>query len=191
MMRLDWNKRATWYWAIAALAVLGVAWIAWSRIQVGASGATETRHAIPQAGYPAPDFELQTMEGVPVQLSDLRGKVVVLNFWATWCPPCRTEMPALQQVYAAYQTRGLEVLAINMQEGSAQATAFARESGLTFPILTDPEGAVSSRYRVTSLPTTLFLDRQGVIREVAVGGPLSHAYLESQVAGLLGDGGSD
>jgi peroxiredoxin len=100
-------------------------------------------------------------------------------------------MPALQAVYAAYQARGLEVLAINMQEGGAQAAAFALERSLTFPILTDPDGGVSSRYRVTSLPTTLFLDRQGVIREVAVGGPLSHAYLESQVAGLLGDRGSD
>jgi peroxiredoxin len=176
---------------MALVAMLGTAWIAWSRVQVGAIEATGEPQAIPQEGFPAPDFTLQTADGTVLRLSDLRGQVVVLNFWATWCPPCRIEMPALQEVYVAYRERGLEVLAVNMQEGSGQTSAFAAENGLTFPILFDPDGAVSSRYRVTSLPTTLFVDRKGVIREVAVGGPLSHAYLESQVAALLAEEGGN
>ncbi|MBN1640786.1 MAG: redoxin domain-containing protein [Anaerolineae bacterium] len=190
-MRLDWDRRATWYWTMAALAVLGVAWIAWSRAQVGAVEVSSAPQAAPQEGYPAPDFALHTTDGALVRLSDLRGKVVVVNFWATWCPPCRTEMPALQEVYLAHQERGLEVLAVNMQEGDPQAEAFVLANGLTFPVLTDPGGAVSARYRIASLPTTLFIDRQGLIRAIVIGGPLSHAYLESQVAELLSDGGSD
>ena len=94
-------------------------------------------------------------------------------------------MPAIQQVYEQYRDQGLVVLAVNLQERDAPVTAFADQLGLTFPILMDRDGGIFARYRVMALPSTFFVDRMGVIQDMAVGGPLSRAFIESQVTPLL------
>lgn len=188
-MAVDWDKRATWHWAMALLALLGVAWIASSRADRVSMGEGVAAGPLPRKGYIAPDLQLQTLGGETVALSDLRGQVVILNFWATWCPACRTEMPALDQVYRTYRDQGLQVIAVNVQEDPAGTGAFVQELGLVLPVLVDRDGSVSTRYRVTSLPTTYIIDRDGVIREVTVGGPLSRAYLASVAAPLLAEVG--
>jgi cytochrome c biogenesis protein CcmG/thiol:disulfide interchange protein DsbE len=178
--------RYRWLLGIGLAAVIGIAWIGWSRS--GALG-LPVREA-PQPGYRAPDFSLPALSEETLTLSRLRGRAVVLNFWATWCPPCRAEMPAFQRLYARYADRGLMVIAINATFSDApEAVAdFRRRYGLTFPILLDASGAVNQRYRVTALPTTFFIDPQGTIREVVVGGPMSEAAIEARVRTLLSEG---
>jgi peroxiredoxin len=143
---------------------------------------------LPQAGFSAPDFTLETLQGETISLSDLRGQAVLVNFWATWCPPCRAEMPAIQQVYEKYRDQGFTVLAVDLQESPAQVNNFAEELGLTFPILIDPDASVFIRYRVTGLPSTFFVDRAGIIQEVTIGGPMTEAFIESQVSSLVAMG---
>jgi peroxiredoxin len=139
----------------------------------------------PSAGSMAPDFALETLDGQTVSLADLRGQVALINFWATWCPPCREEMPAIQNVYDRYRDHGFTVLAVNLLETNAEVVAFAEELDLTFPILMDRQGQVFERYRVRGLPTTFFVDRAGVVRSVKVGGPMSEDFIEGQVTDLL------
>jgi peroxiredoxin len=156
---------------------------------VPASAAGAGQIASPRAGFPAPDFTLPTPGGETLRLADLRGQVVIVNLWASWCLPCRAEMPALEAVYARQQARGLTVLAVNstFQDQAEAAVKFAAEMGVTFPMLLDTDGAVSRRYLLRALPTTFFIDRRGVIRSVIIGGPMSPATLESQVELLLAE----
>jgi len=143
----------------------------------------------PRQGFSAPDFTLDLLGGEQVTLSDLRGKVVLVNLWASWCLPCRAEMPAIEKVYRANKDRGLEVLAVNstFQDREAEAAAFVQTFGLTFLIPLDRTGAVSARYQLRALPSTYFVDRQGVIRSVVIGGPMSEATLQSMVEALLNE----
>lgn len=139
----------------------------------------------PRQGFPAPDFTLPTLAGGETTLSAYRGQVVILNFWASWCGPCRAEMPALEQVYAAQRAHGLEVLAVNstVQDSLAAAHDFAQALGLTFPVPLDHTGTAT--YLVRGLPSTFVIDRRGVIRAVVFGGPISVATLETLVDDLL------
>jgi cytochrome c biogenesis protein CcmG/thiol:disulfide interchange protein DsbE len=129
------------------------------------------------------------LAGDQITLSDLRGMVVVINLWTSWCPPCRAEMPAIEAVYQANKELGLEVLAVNStyQDSEASAAAFVQGLGLTFPILLDRDGGVSNRYQLRALPTTYFVDRQGIIRSVVPGGPMSESLIQSKVADLLAE----
>ncbi len=120
-------------------------------------------------GMPAPEFSLQTVDGQTLSLSDLRGKAVMVNFWATWCPPCRAEMPDMQQVYAERGSSDIAILAVNVQEAAELVNQFVARYGLKFPILMDPSGNVFTAYRVSSLPTSYFVDREGRIASVNVG----------------------
>ncbi len=183
---LDWDNRTTWRGLMALLLVAGLAWIALSRVPGEEITTRHDRPPQPQRGFPAPDLSLETLEGETIALSDLRGQVVIINFWATWCPPCRAEMPALQKVYEQYRDQGLTILAVNQQESNQRVADFTGQFGLTFPILMDRDGRVFARYRVTALPTTFFVDREGIIREVTIGGPMSEPFIESQVTALLG-----
>ena len=187
-MRLDWDRKPVWHTSMAALLLVGLAWIIVSRPASGAA-ASEGAEVSAREGAQAPNFVLNTLAGETVSLSDLRGQVVVLNFWASWCPPCRAEMPAIQQVYDTYREQGLVVLAVNVREPDSQTAEFVAEMQLTFPILTDHDGSVFETYRVRSLPTTFFIDREGVIQEMVLGGPMSRALIESQVLTLLEQGG--
>lgn len=124
-----------------------------------------------EVGHVAPDFTLKTLDGTTVRLSDLRGqKVVLINFWATWCPPCRLEMPTMQQIYTEYRTRGFEILAVNIESDAGKEIGdFVKELRLTFPILLDPDMKVTRRFRIIGLPVSVLIDRQGVIRAKEIG----------------------
>lgn len=112
-------------------------------------------------GVKAPDFELEALSGETVKLSDLEGKKVILNFWATWCPPCKEEMPAMEEFY---QKAGddVEILAVNI-DTKYDVKGFADKMGLTFPILLDKNNSVSSTYSVMTIPTTYFINEKGII----------------------------
>ncbi|MDR1212408.1 MAG: TlpA family protein disulfide reductase [Spirochaetaceae bacterium] len=112
---------------------------------------------------PAPNFTLKTPDGTNISLASLRGKVVFLNFWATWCGPCRVEMPSMETVYGQLRGRGFEVLAVDVQERSQDVQNFFREFGLTFPAVLDTTGRISRVYNITAFPTTFIIDREGNI----------------------------
>ena len=120
-------------------------------------------------GKLAPNFLLETLDGGEMRLSDLRGQAVVINFWATWCKPCRKEIPELVDAYNSYRDRGLIILGVNMQEGKGIVRPFAEEFGMKFPIPIDRDGEVGDSYRILGLPTTYFVDRGGVVRSVFTG----------------------
>lgn len=143
-------------------------------------GIVQRASPAPEVGHPAPDFELPDLDGTPVRLSSLRGRPVVVNFWATWCVPCRAEMPAIQSAYERHRAQGLEVLAVNLLEDEQAIRPFLHELDLTLPVLLDRDGAVARDYRVTGLPSTFFIDRDGVIRDIQVG-----ALLESTLQAKL------
>ena len=168
-----------------AILLLGLAWIFASADQAGTS--TAGRIPAPQQGFLAPDFELQTITGETVRLSDLRGQAVLVNLWATWCPPCRAEMPAIEQVYQEYKAQGFTVLAVDMtyQDSFADITPFVEKYNLTFPILLEPNGEMARAYQLRSLPSSFFIDREGIIREVVIGGPMAEALLRTRVEEIL------
>jgi cytochrome c biogenesis protein CcmG, thiol:disulfide interchange protein DsbE len=178
-----------WRLLLAGVLVVGCAWILFSRPAEGAI--TEGGIPSPHEGFAAPDFTLSLLDGRSVRLSDLRGQVVVVNFWASWCAPCWAEMPALQAFQDEAGARGAVVLAVNstVQDREQAARDFASELSLTLPIALDPEGEATAAYQVRALPTTFFVDGEGVIRRVVVGGPLSRSVLETTVLDLLGEGG--
>jgi len=173
--------RLQWIAIIIGVAVIGGGWTWLSRAPEGLNDV-----ASPVAGRPAPDFTLSASDGRTFTLSELRGQVIILNFWATWCPPCRAEMPALQEMYEARKDDGVIVLAIDQNEDAGLVDAFALEFNLTFPLLLDPGYTVSDRYRINLLPTTFFIGRDGVIRDVVFGGPMNRALIESKIDSLLG-----
>lgn len=123
-----------------------------------------------KVGDEAPNFQLRDLAGNVVSLSQLRGKVVLLNFWATWCGPCRVEMPAMEQLYRTFPRREFEILAVSTDpQGAAVTRPFQQEMGFTFPILHDSEYRVGLTYGARTLPMTFMLDRQGVIRQKIFG----------------------
>ncbi|HQW50607.1 MAG TPA: TlpA disulfide reductase family protein [Tepidiformaceae bacterium] len=120
-------------------------------------------------GRAAPNFKLQTPEGETHTLDEYRGKYVLLNFWASWCGPCRGETPDLQDFYQMNSARGAVVIGVNQQEQADTARAFAVEFGVTYPILLDPAGEVSNAYQFPGLPATFLIDPQGVVERVYLG----------------------
>jgi peroxiredoxin len=132
-------------------------------------GPTVPAAPAPVVGAPAPNFTLRGLDGADVTLADLRGQVVLLNFWATWCGPCEAEMPAIQDRYETFKDSGLTVLAVNLAEPEADVRAFVERLGLTFTILLDPSETVFDLYRVRGYPTTFLVDRAGTISHQRVG----------------------
>jgi peroxiredoxin len=121
-------------------------------------------------GNPAPDFSLKDLAGTTIKLSDLRGKVVVLNFWATWCPPCREEIPSMMRLNGAMAGKDFRMLAVSIDEGGKDAvTGFFQKSGMSLPALLDTDQAVGKRYGLTGVPETFVIDKKGVILKKVVG----------------------
>jgi len=118
----------------------------------------------PLTGSPAPDIVMTDENGRVTRLSELRGKPVLINFWATWCGPCRFEMPAMVEAYEKHKGEGLTILAVNVQEGAQEVKEFAKAFKMTFPITLDTKGQVIDAYGVRAMPTSIFVDRQGIIR---------------------------
>ncbi|MBI3993519.1 MAG: TlpA family protein disulfide reductase [Candidatus Lambdaproteobacteria bacterium] len=141
---------------------------------------------------PAPTFDVATPNGALLRLADYRGRVVLLSFWATWCPPCIREMPSLERLHQSLQGRGLVVLAVSLdREGAVTVLPFVQRLALTFPVALDPEGRVGALYGAADLPSTFLIDRQGRVVAAAKGGrdwfsPQARSYVEE----LLAAGGS-
>ena len=176
-------------WEILMLVSLTIAilWTVASRVP-SAVGAPLSLSPSPREGFLAPDFTLDTLDGSKVTLSELRGKVVVVNFWATWCPPCRAETPALEKSYEQYKDSGVVILGVNLtnQDVISEVESFVQEFSLTYPILLDRDGTVSSTlYQIKGLPSTFFVNREGIIRTVLVGGPMSETFIRSKIEALL------
>ena len=118
------------------------------------------------AGAPAPDFTLVARDGGKVRLADLRGDVVMINFWASWCGPCRQEMPLLAQLQTKYEPLGFKLLGVNVEPDSREALAWLKGVPVTFPILFDTANEVAGRFGVEGMPSTVFVDRAGNVRYV-------------------------
>ena len=116
-----------------------------------------------QIGKPAPEFALPLLGGKKIFLSEFKGKAVFINFWATWCPPCKDEMPSMEKVYREQKARGFEILAVIIDKGTKEVEAFKKEHGLSFPILLDPEMMVAALYELAFVPTTYLIDRSGIV----------------------------
>src|SRR5262245_15954130 len=112
----------------------------------------------------APDFTLRSLQGQNLRLGEQRGRVVLVNFWATWCGPCRQEMPHLNKLYEKYKASGFVLLGVNVDDDSAQAAGVATKLGLTFPVLPDADKRVSRQYDLTAMPSTVLIDRDGKVR---------------------------
>ena len=138
----------------------------------------------PLLGKGAPDIDLLTIDGEPVKLSALRGRPVLVNFWATWCPPCREEFPLMVDAYAEHAGDGLEILGVMHQDFADGARDFAADMGATWPILEDPQDAAYGDYLVVGLPTSFFIDAAGVVRAFSLGG-FSEDGLTAQLETIL------
>ncbi len=174
-----------------ALVSVATAW-AWLQAREGgglpsAPAPAERTVPSPEARPPAPDFVRETLDGRELALSELRGKPVVMNFWASWCAPCRAEMPTLEEAAKRYRGR-VHFLGVNVLDKPQEAKAFVRKLGITFPSVLDEEGALLVKYRVVGLPTTVFVTRSGRIFETHAGpflGPEGTRRLESYLNRLL------
>lgn len=184
---IEWIPRWLWSAVVGVALILGGIWLISSRISFSRSGgispaATTPVKAIALVGQPAPDFELKNLAGETIRLSDFKGKPVLVNFWATWCAPCRAEAPELQRAAVEYKDK-LVIIGVNMttDDTPAQVPAFVEEYGLTFPIVLDETGEVSQAYQVIGLPTSIFIDQAGLIKDVRLG-PINQAYIEAKLA---------
>jgi len=174
-----------WYLLSTIILGAGLVWIWISRVDTAQNITRD--YQIARQGFKAPDFSLSTLSGEEYTLSELMGGPVLVNIWATWCPPCRAEMPALEQVYQDYQSEGFIILGVNAtsQDSVESVNSFIQEYDLSFPILLDTTGDVESIYQSGALPTSYFIDGFGIIQDIVIGGPMSEALLRIRVEELL------
>ena len=172
---------------LLVIGLMGVLWSALVRGQTAGRGGLAI-NATGRAGQvrvrPAPEFELRLFEGGTFRLADQRGKLVVVNFWASWCPPCREEAPALEQVWQEYRARGVVVVGANVWEERQPAVEFVKEFDLTYPNGVDPSGSLAVEYGVTGLPETFFIDEEGRLVRRWIG-PIDEAQLRQVLDDLL------
>jgi len=168
-------------WGCRVLAILGLVVV----LTAGActNGSLDASTG-PGVGRQAPGLRLESLDGRQVSLADYAGQVILLNFWATWCPPCKEEIPTIEKAYQAHRDEGLVVLGINDGEAAEVVRAFAGELGITYPVLIDKHGDVAARYRRRGLPLTVIVDRDGVIR-IRHEGYLTAGQLDSYLSRLL------
>jgi len=167
--------------ALIALSLLGFWWL--GRQPPDDPAAVNSR---PQVGQPAPDFALRDLASNVERLSTLRGQVVLVNLWATWCPPCRAEMPELAALYLAHKDEGFILLGVDDQERKETVSEFLERNPLPYPVLLDPDSRVSRAYGVDYLPMSVLIDRRGVLRAIFPG-ESSQAKLEAAIKPLLAE----
>jgi peroxiredoxin len=164
--------------ALIAASLLGFWWLGQSESSAPVSG-------WPQ-GQPAPDFALDDLDGRTVRLSDLRGQVVLINLWATWCSPCRAEMPDLVTLYQAYKDQGFVILGVDDRERAQTVADFVARNPMPYPILLDPDSRVARAYGVSYLPASFLIDRRGVLR-ATLPGQSARVRLENAIKPLLAE----
>lgn len=177
--------------ALIALTMMGVGLVTTGIIALllindqPASGASFEFSAVPaEVNFSAPDLRLVTLEGMPATLNEYTGRVVLVNLWATWCPPCRAEMPTLQAFYEKHQEDGFVLLAINQEETHDVVEPFVQELGLTFPIWLDINYLAQQKFNAAGLPSSYVIDRSGRVRLMWIGG-ISRRNLDKYVTGLI------
>ena len=188
------KSKYLWIGIIVIVAIVGGIFVAFNApsgsSDVGAvagEGGSGSLEPAPIAGHPAPDFTLSTLDGEQVSLSDFRGQPVIINFWATWCGPCRIEMPEFQEAFSEHESDGLVVLGVNLTERDSvnAVPAFLEEFGLTFPVVLDADGDVANTYKVFGQPASIFVDQNGDVHQVFYG-PVNKAFIDARVSELLG-----
>lgn len=168
---------------IIAVLFLLVGWVVYSNVNQNkgvANSATDAKVGT-KKGDTAPDFTLTTSDGKTVKLSDYRGKKVILNFWATWCPPCRAEIPDMVKFYEANKDKGIVILGVNLTNSErtpGSVPQFITDYKISYPVLMDETGEVGDRYRVSAIPTTYILDSNGTITEI-ITGPMTYNGMET------------
>lgn len=174
--------------AIALILILGglgsLIWMSFKTAEPKPTTNSYGAPALAQQGGSVTDFSIGSLDGDNIALADYEGDVIIMNFWATWCPPCRAEMPGLNRFYEAHQDEGLVILAINEEEAVETVRPFIQANNFTFPVLLDLQGRVAQQYSTRSFPTTFIIDRQGVIQHVQTG-EISERELEAIVLPLL------
>jgi peroxiredoxin len=174
---------------LVGAAIAGLVW-AFDRPGAAASqSVTPTAAATgdpPKVGKPAPDFELTMIDGTKARLSDYKGKPVWINFWASWCPPCRAENPDIQDLYNAHKDAdGLVLLAPAIGEGRDSVAGYMQRADLHYPVGVDSDTQIAADYRVLGIPTHIFVDREGIVREIRVGA-MSKKTMEKKLAQIIG-----
>lgn len=182
------RPNTSWLYINVALAlvliVAGVGTLFWMGQQASSGKINSSNRSFQHQEQTAPDFTLTSLSSETVHLSDYTGQVVLINFWATWCPPCRAEMPTINAFYEAHKEAGFVVLAVNSQEEAATVERFIQTNGFSFPVLLDLQASVTDRYQVRGLPTTFIIDRDGFIQHVQ-SGEITPEQLEAVVVPLL------
>lgn len=169
----------------AGLIILGAAAFMYLPKPNAAAESPQTMSAVPvEVSYAAPELTLTDLQGGPVALADYRGTVVLVNNWATWCPPCKAEMPTLQAYYEKHQVEGFTIIAIEAGDPLAEVVEFVAEYGLTFPVWPDAAMKSISAFRNQGLPSSYLIDRSGTVR-LAWAGAVSRDMLEKYVTPLL------
>lgn len=172
--------RENWIYWIAAAAIIAIVVGVYFRPAGNSQGAGPAA----LAGRPAPSFTVPTTSGGTASLARYRGKVVVMNLWASWCPPCRAEMPDLQRLYADYAKKNVVVLGVDQGESPQRASAFAQSLGIHYPILVDEQQQYGRVYAALGLPTTIVVNPSGVVVR-GFDGPLSYPQMVGAITPLL------
>jgi cytochrome c biogenesis protein CcmG, thiol:disulfide interchange protein DsbE len=172
---------------LVAVAVVGIVALTLLLLQPSSDGEGDDSVVVgghPLAGKTAPEIDLRTLDGEQVTLSSLRGRPVLINFWATWCPPCREEFPLMVQAYADHAEDGLEILGILHDDAAEGARAFAADQAAGWPMLLDPDDVAWNDYLGVGLPTSFYVDAEGIVRAFSVG-PFTESGLAAQLATIL------
>ena len=170
--------------ALIALVVLLALPVAVLVLRLNLGGGPVVVAQDPLVGQPAPDIRLASLDGTPMALSDLRGKPVIINFWASWCLPCRDEFPLLKTTRERYGSDGLEILGVVHDDGADPARAFAASYGATWPMVVDTDDVAWNAYHGAFLPISYFVDRAGIVRAVSYGPP-PVAVMDQYVAKII------
>jgi len=179
LMKIDKH----WNIFVGAILTLAAGWIVMTSLF--SNDHADQAFALARTGFQAPNFQLSTEDGQRISLVTLQGKPVIVNFWASWCLPCKAEMPALEKIHRRYASQ-VVVLGVNVAAKDHQPSArrFLKENGITFPVVWDWDDSVAALYRVDALPTTFFIDSYGRITNVIIGGPMPEALLIAEVEKL-------